>query len=333
MSNDTPTGPSGNEPADKPDATRPDGTPTERFGLDDAADNDAAGKDAAAESDAAENETAARADAARGDAGGDTFDGDTPTERFDTGAAASAPADAPTDRFDTRAATGGTPAAGDATDAATKILPAGAGVTPNPYVPPAAQPRASAYSAPTTPAGPPAPPAAPTPAKTSRTLLYWLIGIGAVLLVAVIVLLVWLFASGDDDAAPTATPTPSATPTATPTPTPTPTPTQSPTPTPEPTAAPVSPTFATFSAPTSAECQEGDDDAPLTFSWSSSDAVRAYLGVGTQNAAINPTVSDLPPTATYTDLDYDCSVASQVYTVTLEDELGSLASRSVTITK
>ena len=324
MSNDTPTGPAGKDDGDQvpddtsgerdgvqPDATAPDGTapegsqdgqqsdatPTERFGLDDAAEP--------------------------------TPVDDAPTERFDTGAAAAAPADAPTDRFDAPAPNGADPS-----DAATKILPVGAGVTPNPYVPPAAQPRPSAQPAAAARPAPSVPPAGPTPPKNNRTLLYWLIGIGAVLLVAVIALLVWLFAGdGAGDAQPTATPTPSATPAETPTPIPTPEPTQTPTPTPEPTETPVTPTFATFSAPTSANCEEGDDDAPLSFSWSSSDAVRAYLGVGTQNAAINPTVSDLPPTATYTDLDYDCSVASQVYTVTLEDELGSLASRSVTITK
>jgi hypothetical protein len=61
--------------------------------------------------------------------------------------------------------------------------------------------------------------------------------------------------------------------------------------------------------------------------------VRAYLGVGTQNAAINPTVSDLPPTATYTDLDYDCGLESQVYTVTLEDDAGAVTSKTVTITR
>ena len=322
MSNDTPTGPAGKDDGDQVpgerDGQQPDATPTERFGLDDATEPGDAPTERFGLDDAAEP----------------TPVDDAPTERFDTGAAAAAPADAPTDRFDTPAPIG-TPLNGtDPSDAVTKILPVGAGVTPNPYVPPAAQPRPAAQPAAAARPAPSVPPAGPTPPKNNRTLLYWLIGIGAVLLVAVIALLVWLFAGdGDGDAQPTATPTPSATPAETQTPTPTPEPTQTPTPTPEPTETPVTPTFATFSAPTSANCEEGDDDAPLSFSWSSSDAVRAYLGVGTQNAAINPTVSDLPPTATYTDLDYDCSVASQVYTVTLEDELGSLASRSVTITK
>jgi hypothetical protein len=147
------------------------------------------------------------------------------------------------------------------------------------------------------------------------------------------VLLVMLL--GDDDApAPAASSSPTAS--AEPAPEPEPSETEAP---PEPEPAPTTPpaqagpTFATFSAPSSAQCAEGEDNAPLSFSWSSDTAVRAYLGVGTQNAALNPTVSDLPPTATYDDLEFDCAVASQVYTVTLEDELGTLASRTVTVTR
>jgi len=245
---------------------------------------------------------------------------DTPTERFTPGV----------DDADADTADGTT--ADD--DAATKILPTNGQVPPNPYVPSAPQyvhspaPFPPEATAPITPA---TPPGGTVPPKKNHTLLYWLIGIGAVLLIAVIVLLVSLFSGGDDDPTPTAEPTQSATPSEEPTPTPEPT--QEPTPTPTVAPPEVSPTFATFSAPTNANCEEGEDEAPLSFSWSSSDAVTAFLGVGTQNAAINPTVSDLPPTATYTDLAYDCSVASQVYTVTLQDQLGSLASRTVTITR
>lgn len=218
-------------------------------------------------------------------------------------------------------------------DAATKLLPATGQPVVGAHVPiaPATPPTPLAVPLAATPVAPATPPGGTVPPKKNRTLLYWLIGIGAVLLIAVIVLLVLLFTPGDDEPEPSAsaTPTPSATPSEQPSPSAEPS--QEPSPTP--TQAPAGPTFATFSAPTNANCQEGDDEAPLSFSWSSDDAVRAYLGVGTQNAAINPTVSDLPPTATYTDLPYDCSVASQVYTVTLEDEAGALASRTVTITQ
>lgn len=256
---------------------------------------------------------------------------DTPTERFDPKAAGQTPPDPFGADPEQYPATRRLPASELPTElaptaAATPLYsPApGDGIIP-PDRPRATQPAGGrpVGSATGSPGG--------TPPKKPRTLMWWLIGIGAALLVAVIVLLVMLF-SGGDEPAPVTTDTPSATATATPTPSPSVTP--EPEPTATPTAEPVpSPTFATFSAPASANCREGDDEAPLSFSWSSTDAVRAYLGVGTQNAALNPTVSDLDPTATYTELPYDCSVASQVYTITLEDASGGLASKTVTITK
>lgn len=131
--------------------------------------------------------------------------------------------------------------------------------------------------------------------------------------------------------------TPVVSPTETPAASSTPSPSQTaPVPKPSPSAtteAPASPTFDSFSAPATATCEEGATEAPLTFVWSSGNAVRAYLGTATTNAALNPTVSDLPATDTYSDLQYDCSLASQVYTVTLEDASGGLASQTVTITK
>lgn len=178
---------------------------------------------------------------------------------------------------------------------------------------------------------PPTAPTTPKPTtepKKKHTLMWWLIGIGAALLIALIVSLIVLF-GGADEPAVAPTPTESSA-----SPEPEPTPTEEPEPTPTETVAPptTGPTFATFTAPTNAGCEEGEDEAPLTFSWSSSDAIKAYLGVGTQNAAINPTFSDLPPTATFEELSYQCNVASQVYTVTLEDADGRLTSRTVTIT-
>ena len=193
--------------------------------------------------------------------------------------------------------------------------------------------QASATPPPTTPAGiPPTTPGEPTKTqepKKKRTLMWWLIGIGAALLITLVVLLIMLFGGADEPAvAPTPTETSAS-------PTPEPEPSEEPEPTPTETVAPppvTGPTFATFSAPSNAECEEGDDEAPLSFSWSSSDATTAYIGVGTQNAALNPTFSDLPPTATFDELSYDCGVASQVYTVTLEDAEGRLTSNTVTIT-
>jgi hypothetical protein len=248
---------------------------------------------------------------------------DTPTERFDPKSAGQTPPDPFGVDPEEYPATRRLPASEIPAPAATPLYTPtpGDGIIPpdrTRMTPPPGRPPGGA---PGTPGG--------TPPKKSRTLMWWLIGIGAALLVAVIVLLVMLLGNGGDE-----TPVATTSPTASETPTPTPSATEEPQPTPTPTAEPVpSPTFATFSAPASANCPEGEDEAPLTFSWSSTDAVRAYLGVGTQNAALNPTVSDLEPTATYTDLPFDCSVASQVYTVTLEDASGGLASRTVTITR
>ncbi|GAB3606071.1 hypothetical protein GCM10027413_14800 [Conyzicola nivalis] len=308
MSNHTPTGPPESDKSRKQGAddaasdTTPGDTPTERFDAADADTPTAAGPH----------------DAAPYDADG----ADTPTERFDP-----VIDETPTDRFEAPTAP---------TDAATRILPAQGGATPaTPYptraYPPAAAPPAATVR--TVTSGPVPPKADPT-AKKSRTLLYWLIGIGVVLLIAVIVLLVTLFSNPDDAAvAPTPTPTQSAAPSAAPAPTEEPE-EEEPAPAPSPSAPPAAgPTFATFTAPTSAECEAEEGEAPLVFSWSSDNAVRAYFGVGTQNAAINPTESDLPPTATFDEVPYDCAVPSQVYTVTLEDELGALASRTVTVTR
>ncbi|GAB2448754.1 hypothetical protein HD599_001871 [Conyzicola lurida] len=224
--------------------------------------------------------------------------------------------DTPTERFDPKS-NGVTP-------------PDPLGATPQEYPPTRklpttpAQPTVQPVAGATPPPAPPAP-----PAKKSRTALRWLIGIGAALLVAVIVLLVILF-GGDPEPEPTATATPTAT--AQPTPTPSPSPTEEPEPTP--TVEPVaSPTFDSFEAPTTADCEEGDDDAPLTFSWSSSNAERAFIGVQTTDAKLAPYASDLPPVFTYTDLAYQCDQESQIYTVTLEDAAGSTKSETVTITR
>ena len=46
-----------------------------------------------------------------------------------------------------------------------------------------------------------------------------------------------------------------------------------------------------------------------------------------------PYESDLPTTFRYDNLTFDCTLASQVYTVTLEDADGLLAHRTVTVLK
>jgi hypothetical protein len=176
----------------------------------------------------------------------------------------------------------------------------------------------------------------------SKTLLYVLIGVGGALLIAVIILLVVLLTrpatstNVSETPIPTATTseTPSEVPSESPTPVSTPTastPTETAAPPPAPPAA--VPGFDSFSAPSHAGCQDGDDQKPLTFTWSSDDATKAYIGVGTNNAKTGAYEGDLPPSYTYTNLNYQCSQASQIYTVTLEDGAGHLTHKTVTITK
>jgi cell division septation protein DedD len=258
---------------------------------------------------------------------------DTPTEAFDAAKSAQTPGDnAPTERFvPITGATGGAgnqpqpfdPTGGGAwppVDAPTRILPtagaAGAGAGAG-AIPPA---RAHSLDRPV------------EGERKSRGLLYTLIALGAALLIAVIVLLLMFF--GDQDPAPVSTPTATPTVPAEPTPSETPEPAPSPTPTqePEPTEEPaVAPTFDSFEAPTSAGCEEGDDNAPIQISWGSRDATSAFVGVGTDDASQDPAESGLPPVFTYTGFAYECELPSQVYTVTLENADGLTTSQSVTI--
>jgi hypothetical protein len=171
-------------------------------------------------------------------------------------------------------------------------------------------------------------------AGRSGKLLYVLIGIGVLLLIVVVILVATLL-SRPGATTPNLTPSPSQTDSATPTPTPT---LASPSPEPEdeeeppPPPVPV-PGFDSFSAPSDAGCEDGDSSRPLTFSWSSDDAVTAYIGVQTNNAKSAPYEGDLPPVYTYTNLNYQCDHDSQYYTVTLEDGAGHLTHKTVTINK
>jgi hypothetical protein len=257
---------------------------------------------------------------------------DVPTEAFDAAKSAQTPGDnAPTERFVPITGASSHPApvfdptnggAWPPVEPATRILPtaaaagagAGAGGIPPGRAHTLAQPAEGE--------------------RKSRALLFWLIGIGAALLITVIVLLAMFFTGQDDT--PVAAPTPSATATqpAAPSEEPTPTeePSQSATPTPTPTEEPAAaPTFSSFEAPTSAGCEEGDDNAPLTISWASRDATTASIGVNTDDASRDPFEADLPPVFTYTGLNYECELPSQVYTVTLENADGLTTSQSVTI--
>jgi len=160
----------------------------------------------------------------------------------------------------------------------------------------------------------------PPPTSSSRPILWALGIIAGILVIAIVVLLVVLLQPKDTPVTlPTDTPQPSQTANE-------PEPSQTPE---EPVV--VGPTFDSFEAPTSSGCQEGDTEAQLTFSWSSTNAVRAYIGVATDNARQDPYDGDLPPEYEYTDIYFLCDQESQFYTVTLEDADGEIAHETVTV--
>lgn len=186
------------------------------------------------------------------------------------------------------------------------------------------------------------------PANTTpgnRTLLI-LAAVVAVLAVIIIVMLGFLLAQGDDPApAPIASPAPTASPSASATPTPTeePSPSPSPAPTettvnqpgpvePPPPPAPAGPSFSAFSAPSKAACGGDSGSVEITFSWSTSKAAQAWFGIATTNAKAAPYEEVSVQAGSYIAY-YQCSEASQIYTVTIEDGDGNLAHETRTISR
>ncbi|GAA1738487.1 hypothetical protein [Microcella frigidaquae] len=177
--------------------------------------------------------------------------------------------------------------------------------------------------------------------KQKRGLLIALIAVAGAILIALIVLIVVLVGGrGEDTAAPMPEPTTSDTATPEPTesesPVPSEEPSEEPAASPSATAAPPppppqSPSFATFSGPNRAPCPDTSSSVAITWSWSSTNAVNAWFGIGTNNAKAEPFES-VPTTATYT-FNYQCSEASQRYTVTLEDAAGRLTHKTVEIVR
>ncbi len=178
---------------------------------------------------------------------------------------------------------------------------------------------------------------------SKRGMLIALLAIGGAILLALIVLIAILLGNGGStDATPvpefTTTESPTPTPDETESPEPTETPSEEPSEAPSATAAPPpppppppSPSFATFSGPNKATCPDTSSSVEITWSWSSSNAVNAWFGIGTTNAKLQP-FEQVPTTATYT-FNYQCSEASQIYTVTLEDSSGKLTHKTVTVTR
>lgn len=177
--------------------------------------------------------------------------------------------------------------------------------------------------------------------KKSRALLYTLIGVGAALVAALIVLLVLLFGSGDDgtpDARETTTPTVTPTPTDEPTPTATPTPSAEPTP--EPTQAPPPPPpppppsdIVSFTVTKETVDCSGGGPVPITFNWNTTGESVSF-GVGTDFADSQPYETGLPAVGGRT-IDYQCGQpgGQQKYSIAVFHNGQVIARQTMVITE
>lgn len=77
---------------------------------------------------------------------------------------------------------------------------------------------------------------------------------------------------------------------------------------------------------------ERSDASPLTFSWSSTDATRAWIGIGTNDASVQPS-AEVPLSASgYAEIAYDCRDPEQLFTLTVEGP-GGRTSGSLSVTR
>ncbi|MFP7760718.1 hypothetical protein [Marisediminicola sp. LYQ134] len=289
---------------------------------------------------------------------------DTPTERFDPrrGRGDAEPGDRGTGD-----AASDTPA--DATssdDAATEAFVVDSGDAPTRLLPQSSTPSAAPADQPPTAA--PAterlgddaptefiartPPSAPrpesvrpstkkttTPPARSHGLRIALILLAALIVIGLAVLALVL-ATRDDDSAPVTEPSATAEPSAEPEPTEeTSEPAPEPAPEPETTEppAPDPAQSARFTSFTPADgstiaCPDETTRVPLVFEWSSEGAVRAFIAVGVDDAAAAPQ-AEVEPSGSYTDFEFDCSLESEIYTVTLDNDAGVLVNGTVTLVR
>lgn len=84
------------------------------------------------------------------------------------------------------------------------------------------------------------------------------------------------------------------------------------------------PVFTSFSPAnnSSVGCPDDSSQVPLTFTWASTGATEAAIGVGTTDAFAGAYETGLPPSGSYTNLNYQCSNASQTYTVSIRGTSG-----------
>ncbi len=190
---------------------------------------------------------------------------------------------------------------------------------------------------------------AETVASTVRRRIVWGYVGGATLIVVAVLLAWWAIANGAATAAPAAsvstTPTASSSPpgssaasvdpSAGPASSTAPPPTASDAPdasgTPETTTAPVIDAFAVST--TAAECTDDRSaTVPLSFTWNTTGAGEAWIGVGTTDASAVPSAAVPPSSGGYTGLAFSCRDEEQLYTLTVRGP-GGTTSSSVTVAR
>ena len=183
-------------------------------------------------------------------------------------------------------------------------------------------------------------------AKKSRTLLYVLIGLGVLLLVAVLVLIGTLLSrptGSTGDPKPSSSPTDSATPTPAPTESsasPTPEAEEPETEDPQPPAEETGARFKTFNAASSLDgCSPGGPGFDATYpeiqvSWKTAGADEAWIVMGTSDAA-DSQYMQIPLNGNQSDFQYpmtlSCSDPSTTYTITLVAPNGDHVQKHFTV--
>jgi len=71
---------------------------------------------------------------------------------------------------------------------------------------------------------------------------------------------------------------------------------------------------------------ERDSVVPLTFSWRSEGADRAWIGVNTSDASVQPTAEVATSTDGFTSVSFACRDADQVFTLTVQGAGGTVSS-------
>ena len=256
---------------------------------------------------------------------------DTPTERFDPNVPdpktpASSAGGTPT------SSAGGTPT-DDSGDAPTRRFDqAGSDAPTERFATPSGRSETQPLPPPRVPQVPRPVLAQPTATKSRGPMIAFIV-IVAVLLLALTLLLFNLATRGPETVpAPVASPETSEAPTPTPTPTePEPEASPEPTPSEEPVADPGA-AFTTFSpeSGTPVSCPDETSSIPLTFEWTSTGATAAWIGVGTNDAKAEP-YAEVDTSGVFTDISYQCSNPSEIYTVTLDDGAGTLTHATVTL--